>query len=236
MMVAAVGFDFFGTLVEAEAEGNHCITKVFQTLHQHEITPCLEAFQKTYRDVASAHRRMRHTSHREVSNCIVLAETLRRLGYDLAQTSQPIVEAVDAYFSPWVLTVYDDVWRVLKRLRSTYRLGVISNFTYTHFLRRSLRRLELDQYFERVLVSDEMGWRKPHPFMFHTFLQLMGVKAGDVLFVGDDYHQDIVGAKEAGMKVAWVRRGSSQRDVEAVSSVQPDFIIHSLNELETVLT
>jgi putative hydrolase of the HAD superfamily len=235
MTVAAVGFDFFGTLVEAKAEAEHCITKVFQTLQQHEITPALEAFRETYREVASTHRRVRRKSHREVSNCIVLTETLQRLGYDLAQTSQPIVEAVDAYFSPWALTVYDDVWHALKRLRSTYRLGVISNFTYTPFLRRSLRRLGLEQYFERVLVSDEVGWRKPHPFMFQRFLQLMGVKAGDVLFVGDDYHQDVVGSKEAGMRVAWIRRDASQRDGEAVSNVQPDFIIHSLDELEAVL-
>ena len=235
MTITAVGFDFFGTLVEAEAEANHCITKVYQTLHQHEITPSPEAFRETYREVASRHRRVRHTSHREVSNCIVLTETLQRLGYAVAPTSQPIVDAVDSYFSPWALTVYDDVWRVLKRLRSTYRLGVISNFTYTPFLRQSLKQLGLEQYFERVLVSDEVGWRKPHPFMFHTFLQLMGVNAEDVLFVGDDYHQDIVGAKEAGMKVAWVRRDSSQRDVEAVDIIQPDFIIHSLDELEAVL-
>jgi 2-haloalkanoic acid dehalogenase type II len=236
MTVTVLGFDFFGTLVEAKAEANHCITKVYQTLHQHELTPSLDAFRKTYREVASTHRRVRHTSHREVSNCVLLTETLQRLGYAVAQTRQPIVDAVDAYFNPWVLTVYEDVWRALKRLRSTYRLGVISNFTYTPFLRRSLRRLGLDPYFERVLVSDEVGWRKPHPFMFHTFLQLMGVNAEDVLFVGDDYRHDVIGAKEAGMKVAWVRRGSSQRDVEAVSSVKPDFIIHSLDELEKVLT
>jgi hypothetical protein len=37
------------------------------------------------------------------------------------------------------------------------------------------------------------------------------------------------------MKVAWVRRDSSQRDVEAVDIIQPDFIIHSLDELEAVL-
>jgi putative hydrolase of the HAD superfamily len=181
--------------------------------------------------VASDQREVRRSTQEEVSNRILLAETLKRLGYDLEDDSSPIVEAVEAYFEPWRLSVYEDAWKTVERLQSAYRFGLVSNFTDTSFLRSSLKRLGLEDYFEFVLVSEEVGWRKPHPLIFNRLLHLMDVEAGEILFVGDDLRCDIFGAKNVGMKTAWILRGPDREDDEEVDDIQPDFIIHSLEEL-----
>jgi putative hydrolase of the HAD superfamily len=230
--IKAVGFDFFGTLVEAKAEANHCISSICQKLHQHEINLSHDEFTRTYRAVASDQREVRRSTQKEVSNSILLAETLKRLGYDVEASSPPIVEAVEAYFKPWKLAVYEDAGRAVERLRSAYRFGLISNFTDTLFLRSSLHRLGLEDYFEFVLVSEEVGWRKPHPLIFNRFLDLMGVEASETLFVGDDLRCDIFGAKNVGMKTAWIVRGLNREADEEVNAIQPDYIVHSLEELE----
>ncbi|MEE8323472.1 MAG: HAD hydrolase-like protein, partial [Candidatus Bathyarchaeia archaeon] len=62
-------------------------------------------------------------------------------------------------------------------------------------------------------------------------LHLMDVEAGEILFVGDDLRCDIFGAKNVGMKTAWILRGPDREDDEEVDDIQPDFIIHSLEEL-----
>lgn len=229
--IKAIGFDFFGTLVEAKAEAHHCISCICEKLHQHEINFSNDEFTRTYRAVASDQREVRRSTQEEVSNRILLAETLKRLGYDLEDDSSPIVEAVEAYFEPWRLSVYEDAWKTVERLRSAYRFGLVSNFTDTSFLRSSLKRLGLEDYFEFVLVSEEVGWRKPHPLIFNRLLHLMDVEAGEILFVGDDLRCDIFGAKNVGMKTAWILRGPDRGDDEEVDDIQPDFIIHSLEEL-----
>jgi putative hydrolase of the HAD superfamily len=234
MVVKVVGFDLFDTLVKAEAEAAVCIDNVCRKLQRHHIHPPDDEFRRTYRDVALGYRRVRHNTHREVSNRVWLTEVLDRLGYDLDATSPPIVEAVRAYFDPWKLTVYDDAWDVLVSLRDTHRMGLISNFTDGAFLRRSLRWLRLEAFFECVVVSEEVGWRKPHPRIFEMFLSQMGAAPRETLFVGDDAVCDVQGAQDAGMQTAWIVR--APRPLTRVASgARPDHTIRSLAELPGIL-
>ena len=234
MTVKVIGFDFFGTLVKAEAEATICIGNACRKLLRHNINTSDEEFTQTYREVASEYRRVRNTTQREVSNRVWITSTLNRLGYDLEATSPPIVEAVEAYFDSWVLTVYDDAWEAILNLRESYRIGLISNFTDTSFLTDSLRALGLEEYFECVVVSEEVGWRKPHPRIFNRFLTLMNVEPGEVLFVGDDLERDIQGAKGVNMKTAWIVRTPNRQTI-GETQIRPDYILRSLNELPGIL-
>lgn len=235
MTIRALGFDFFGTLVDAKAEIERCIGGMCQTLGQHHIHVSPEEFTPIYREAALHYRQVRHTTHREVSNCVWLATALKRLGHEVDPTSRPIVEAVEAYFSPWVLTVYEDVWPVITELRGRFRMGIVSNFTDTTFILGSLERLGLGGLFDCVLVSEEVGYRKPHPIIFQRFLRALGVEAEEALFVGDDLEGDIRGAKGVGMKVAWISRKRDQRPSGEAQAPQPDLIIGSLRDLHRIL-
>lgn len=234
MTVKVVAFDFFGTLVKAKAEVTVCIDNICQKLNLHHINPSREEFMQTYKEVASEYQRVRHSTHKEISNRIWIISTLKRLGYDLEATSPTIVEAVKAYFAPWVLIVYDDAWKTILRLQKSHRIGLISNFTDTTFLNNALNKLGLEKYFNCVLVSEEVGWRKPHPHIFNKFLTLMNVEPKETLFVGDDLVRDIQGAKKVNMKTAWIVRTSTHSSINE-TGIHPDYIIHSLNELETIL-
>jgi putative hydrolase of the HAD superfamily len=234
MAVKVVGFDLFGTLVKAEAESTVCIGNLCRELQRHHIHPSTDEFMRTYRDVTLDYRRERHDTHREVSNRVWVTDVLNRLGYDLDVASLPIVEAVRAYFDPWMLTVYDDARDALVSLRDTHRIGLISNFTDTLFLRGSLRKLRLEAFFECIVVSEEVGWRKPHPHIFETFLSLMNATPRETLFVGDDGVCDIQGANDAGMQTAWIVRAPNH-PTSVEPKLQPDYIIHSLAELPRIL-
>jgi len=210
------------------------MSNICKKLNLHHINPSPQEFMQTYREVASKYRRIRHSKHMEVSNRVLLTDTLNRLGYDLEATSPKIGEAVKAYFDPWMLTLYADTRETLSRLRESHRIGLISNFTDTAFLSDSLSNLELDEYFECVLVSDDVGWRKPHPHIFKRFLASMNVEPNETLFIGDDLECDIQGAKGVDMKTAWIVRSLHQTTIQE-TGVRPDYIIHSLSELEGIL-
>jgi putative hydrolase of the HAD superfamily len=121
---------------------------------------------------------------------------------------------------------------LLRRLRKRHRLAVVSNFDYTPTARHILEREGVADLFETVVVSDEVGWRKPKPVIFELALRRLGINAKQALFVGDRADMDVVGAQGVGMPVAWINRDGSPlpEDLRA-----PEFEIRDLAELEGIL-
>ena len=233
MIIKAIGFDFFGTLVNAKAEVNVCIESLRQRLCEHQISISSEEFLQAYRTVTSDYRRIRQEMHKEIGNCVWIAETIKKFGYTLLPDSPLIVNVVDAYFSPWILTLQKDVSSVLSDLRNTCRMGLISNFTNTKYIQKSLRDLGISDYFDCVIVSEDVGWRKPYPVIFKKFLEILNVEAEETLFVGDELDTDILGAKKVGMKTAQIIYNDHHEASE--NHVKPDFIIHSLSDLKGLI-
>ena len=121
---------------------------------------------------------------------------------------------------------------LLKSLKKRHRLAVVSNFDYTPMARHVLEREGVADLFETVVVSDEVGWRKPKPIIFELALRRLGTGAGDALFVGDRADIDVAGAQGVGMAAAWINRDASPlpEGLEA-----PEFEIRDLAELERIL-
>jgi HAD superfamily hydrolase (TIGR01549 family) len=122
---------------------------------------------------------------------------------------------------------------LLRNLRKRHRLAVVSNFDYTPTARYILEREGVADLFETVVVSDEVGWRKPKPVIFELALRRLGLPAGEALFVGDRADIDVVGAQGVGMPVAWINRDSSPLPEEVRA---PEFEIRDLAELERILS
>ena len=83
-----------------------------------------------------------------------------------------------------------------------------------------------------VIVSEELGYWKPAPEIFHEALRRLGLVAGrHVLFVGDNPDADIAGAQAVGMSTAWVRRGRAWPD----GLRPPDHEVDHVSELAPYL-
>ena len=93
--------------------------------------------------------------------------------------------------------LFDDVRPALEALQGHYRLLVLSNFDSR--LRSVLEGLGLTPFFERIIVSSEVGAAKPHPRMFETALRACGQPASACLHIGDDARCDDEGARQAGV-------------------------------------
>jgi HAD superfamily hydrolase (TIGR01549 family) len=122
--------------------------------------------------------------------------------------------------------------KLLERLSSEYPLALVSNFDHGTTARRILNRDGAADYLSPIVVSDEHGWRKPHRKIFIDTLETLGVEAGEALYVGDSPEDDIVGAKTAGMDVAWVN--ARKIDLPAIGH-DPDLTIGAIPELAEIL-
>jgi putative hydrolase of the HAD superfamily len=84
-----------------------------------------------------------------------------------------------------------------------------------------------------VVVSEDVGLRKPDPAIFALAARQLGVEPADALFVGDHPAHDIVGAAAAGMRTAWLARGASWP--EPLAATPPDLVLGSLDDLRGMI-
>lgn len=134
---------------------------------------------------------------------------------------------------------------VLTELKKDFLLGVVSNSMGKN-TRVDLTITGLIDLFEAIIISSEVGKRKPHPFIFESALQQLEVKPSEAIFVGDDIYEDIYGAKQVGMKTVlfanqdpmkYLSRERSKILAKVkIEDNKPDAIIDNMGRLVEVLS
>lgn len=110
--------------------------------------------------------------------------------------------------APQRLPLYAGVREALRALRDEVPIGLVTDGDVT-LQRAKLRLLALDDAFDVVVLSDELGRerRKPHPAPFTAALAALGVRPQDAVHVGDRPDKDVRGAVAVGMRAIRVRTG-----------------------------
>ncbi len=87
---------------------------------------------------------------------------------------------------------------VLEYLSAKYNLYILSNgFKELQF--HKMRSSNIDKYFRKVVLSDDIGILKPWPEIFHFALSATQSELNDSLMIGDSWENDIAGAAGVGM-------------------------------------
>ena len=123
-----------------------------------------------------------------------------------------ILEAIDIEASPelitnligrwknlkWEMTLYQDVIPCLKNLKNrNLKIGLISNADKD--MSELFNKTGLDAYLETVVISQDVGVTKPNPIIFQAALEKSGLAAKEVLYIGDQYQVDYIGAMNVGL-------------------------------------
>ncbi len=85
----------------------------------------------------------------------------------------------------------------LRSLRGKYKTGLISNAWGD--LRDYLVREKMDDAFDHIIISAEVGIAKPEAKIFQMALKQAEVSPNEAVFV-DDFHVNIEGCEKVGMK------------------------------------
>ena len=101
--------------------------------------------------------------------------------------------------------LYPDVEETLKGLRARgLKLGIISNWSTR--LRPIARDTGLEGLVDFIVVSSEVGMRKPDPRIFNLALERAAVRPHEAMHVGDLVEDDFRGAERAGIAPALIWR------------------------------
>ncbi len=235
LLIKAVLFDFGGTLVDAGSRMDYEAASLIQlnrALENHGIIVTCQEYERAHREVWT--RIIRRGSLREVAFTSLVCETLNKLGYSFQPTDKLIIDATEAFMKPWIQARVMDgaVPSVLSRLKKTYKLGIVSNCSWSPALRKTLERFKISHYFDGIVVSVDVGWRKPSPKIFRKALQTFGVAASETVFIGDELDDDVEGAQRVGMHTVWLRNPCSK---EFGGRIKPDYTISQMRELLGVL-
>lgn len=204
MQLRAVFFDFVNTLAEFH---DLSFKDTSRNLHQLLVNAGFQVsysqFHQYYTEVIQDYISIRKKMHKEVSNLDFIVGTLKRLGMEAEKSDPKLQSIVIAYFIPFreSLRIFPKTRDTLTTLKEDFclKLGVISNFTSTMAIHDFLTHLNLKHFFDVIVVSSEVGMRKPHRHIFEIGLQKMEVEPKEAAFVGDDIVCDIAGANDMGM-------------------------------------
>lgn len=99
---------------------------------------------------------------------------------------------------------------LLERLTKSFRLGVLTNGGSEN-QRRKLQGLGIEDFFDEVVISQEVGISKPNPAIFELIVERLGTVFSSSVLFGDSLGNDCIPALELGMNVFWVQ--NTVRDV-----------------------
>lgn len=125
-----------------------------------------------------------------------------------------------------VVYLFDDVIEVIAYLKDKYRLAILTNGSPVS-QRRKLESTGILNLFELSVVSGEVGIDKPDPRIFDVMCDRLNVKPEECLYIGDNYVNDVLGARNAGWNAIYLNRLHLESDESQM--------IDSLKKLKKIL-
>ena len=198
LAIRAVTFDVGGTLIQPWPSVGHVYAEVAS---QYGLQICPELLNRQFAKAWSGFEGFNHT---KADWGRLVDPTFR----DLVPTPPSLTffdQLYSRFSAPEVWHIFPDVHLALELLRNRgLKLAVISN--WDERLRPLLRSLELDRYFEEIVISCEVGVPKPSAVIFSRTAEVLRLSPGEILHVGDDPIADVEGARAAGFKGVFLDR------------------------------
>lgn len=238
MPLKAVIFDYIGTLVNCRNYTmNSSKQKLCNALIAEGFDIDKEMFLIAYDLSHEKYRKVRYEQLLEVTNAVWVAEALGNLGFEVTKGDSRIKAALNIFFQDFIdtLELRDGAKRLLHQTQKLGKVALISNFTFAPVIYKSLRKIGISKFFNAVVVSQQIGWRKPSSNIFDFTLKCLEIQPNEAVYIGDSPNEDIKGAKQAGLKTVFMpSQFNSLKDLKE-SKQEPDYIANDLTLLSQIL-
>lgn len=171
----------------------------------------------------------------DYQNGVITASELKQVRFQVwADKLNTTTQALNCEFlaaMAKISTALPGAKSLVAALKGKARMGIITN-GFTEMQAERLARNEMSEYFDLVVVSEEVGVAKPDVRIFNHTLELMGKpEKSKVLMVGDSLSSDILGGNGAGFDTCWLNRQHQDAD----DTIKPTFTVESLAQLQKML-
>lgn len=160
-------------------------------------------------------------------------KVLADVGYDNDEAIKMSAELSDVYLDKLasLKTLVPGARELLDYLKAQgYKIGVISNGFYEVQYRKMVSS-DIVDYFDAVVLSDDIGVNKPDKRIFDYALQQSNAEAGRTLMVGDNPDTDIAGAVRAGWYAIYFNRNGEGASVDIDNVIE----VFKLLDIQNIL-
>jgi putative hydrolase of the HAD superfamily len=180
----------------------------------------------------------RQTDWKEYTSAYLITATLAEVGAP-APSAEVLTSAIRAYYA-----YSESLWREMPGVHAVLRglaaaglkLGIISNAADDGNVQRLIDQASLRGYFDPIIVSAAVGWRKPNPKIFEMVLEPWRLAPDECVMVGDTLGADILGAQLSGLHNVWITaRADHPANAAHRGTIHPEARIEHLPELPGVL-
>jgi putative hydrolase of the HAD superfamily len=241
MDIRAVAFDVNGTLVRILTEDGmdqifrsaaHFLTYQGIDLHRHQV-------RDLYFEIMAGQLRASPEEHPEFDAVGIWRSIIKRhltaftraLPVGKLEQMPLFLAEMSRGISRHRLGLYPHAREVLDVLHGRYPLALVTD-GQSAYARAELHKVGLLDYFDPIIVSGDHGYRKPDRRLFQFALDGMRAAAENTLYVGNDMHRDIFGAREAGLKTVMF---DSDQGKKVHLDCVPDYTITDLRDLLKIL-
>lgn len=166
--------------------------------------------------------------YRTLRFCTTLAEFNKQVDESVATSFENLYRQVSKGF----IKPSSGLVKILSDLRKSFMLGIVTNGT-CDLQYDKIARLGIKSFFpsESILISEEVGFSKPHRKIYEIALERFKVKPEETVFVGDSWRDDVEAPSKLGIQTIWFNR----RERDAPDKPTPMAIIKHVNELSEIL-
>ncbi|MEC7654133.1 MAG: YjjG family noncanonical pyrimidine nucleotidase [Bacteroidota bacterium] len=127
--------------------------------------------------------------------------------------------------SPHKTNLFEGAKEVLSELQDRGHKQVILTNGFEEVQHIKVEKCGLLPYFDEVITSDTMGYKKPHPMAFSLALERVGARADNVVMIGDNLDADVLGAKAQNIAQIFFNPNSNPHQEEI------DYEVRTLREI-----
>ena len=226
LMIKAVFFDLYNTLTKFDPPREEiqirAAREIGYKLDARGVTlgyvaaDELMTKQNTERHISKLSRQERRAFFADYEQCVLRGAGVE-VPKDVADQVWNVVRR-----TPQQMVLFDDVLHTVGELKGNgLTVGLISNMAQD--LTVLTESLGLNKYLDIVLTSQIAGAEKPHARIFLMALELAQVGPQEAVHVGDQYHGDVVGARNVGIHPVLVDRDrllTQFDDVDRIEKLQ----------------
>jgi putative hydrolase of the HAD superfamily len=225
-------FDLNGTLIDiytTESDDQlYRVTGNFLDYYGVKIAPC--ELKRRFFELNRQQRQQSSEEFPEFDVAGIFRDIIRDYQTRPVEKIDELAESVSIVFRAagrYKLECYDGVYEILRDLKKRFILGAVSD-GQSLWAVPELRSVNLENYFSCVVVSGDLGYRKPDERLFTQALNALQLLPEEVIFVGNDMYRDVYGAHIAGMKTVFFKSNQGDHEYRCADA---DYIIYNFNEL-----
>lgn len=93
------------------------------------------------------------------------------------------------------------------------KIVILSNSTFqAKTLLAQIEPLKIIHYIDHLLSSADCLYRKPYPYFFELGIKCLGLERNEILYIGNDYYYDILGANQVNLNCCWFNENQQVND------------------------